>query len=84
MAMTTSELYRELGFLGNCDEALTIDYVKTEIVNKAEQGDSNSIFKLNQIIRHSDNAEVVAYARAQLERLDPATKPAETVAKQDV
>ena len=70
--LTSKELYRELGFLGNVDEGLTIDYVKTEIVDKAEQGDSTATFKLNQIVRHSDNAAVVSYAKAQLERLEEA------------
>ena len=68
--LTSKELYKELGFLGNVDEGLTIDYVKTEIVDKAEQGDSTAIFKLNKIVRYSDNEAVVNYAKSQLERLE--------------
>lgn len=60
----------ELGFFGSVDEGLTIDYVKTEIVNKAEQGDSTAIYKLIQIVRHSKQEDVVAYAKEQLERLN--------------
>ena len=63
----------ELGFLGvNVDEKLTIDYIKTELVDKAEKGDKTVIFKLHNIARHSEgeNAEEIKeYAVNALERL---------------
>lgn len=52
----------ELGFLGvNVDEKLTIDYIKTELVDKAEKGDKTVIFKLHNIARHyeGENAEEI-------------------------
>lgn len=63
----------ELGFLGvNVDEKLTIDYIKTELVDKAEKGDKTVIFKLHNIARHyeGENAEEIKeYAVNALERL---------------
>lgn len=60
----------ELGFLGNVDEGLTLSYVKSELVDKAEKGDVTALFKLNQIVRHSKQADIVDYASAQLKRLN--------------
>lgn len=81
--LTTEQLYAELGFLGNCDEGLTIDYVKTEIVDKADKGDSTAIYKLNQIARHSKQEDIVAYVRGQLARLEGAADVAEKTSEDD-
>lgn len=63
----------ELGFLGvNVNEKLTIDYIKTELVDKAEKGDKTVIFELHNIARHyeGENAEEIKeYAVHALERL---------------
>lgn len=63
----------ELGFLGvNVNEKLTIDYIKTELVDKAEKGDKTVIFKLHNIARHyeGENAEEIKeYAKNALVRL---------------
>ena len=68
--LNSSDLYELIGFTGNCDEGLTIDYVKSEIVDKADNGDSTAIFKLNNIVRHCTDEAIVNYAKDQLNRLD--------------
>lgn len=59
MEMRTAQ---ELGFLGtNVDQNLTLDYVHFELIQKAEQGDKTSVFKLHQIARHyvGENQEAI-------------------------
>lgn len=53
---------RDLGFLGtNVDQNLTLDFVHYELVQKAEQGDKTSVFKMHQIVRHyvGENQETI-------------------------
>ena len=64
-----SEFYSEHGFIGNCDEGLTIPYAYTELVRKAEEGDKTAVYKMEAIVRHSDNEEVKAYISGQLPRI---------------
>ena len=60
-------LAKELGFIGtNVDQNLALDWLQTEVIDKAKQGDKTALFKLFNIARHSDQPEIVAYANSQL------------------
>lgn len=62
------ELARQLGFLGvNVDQNFGIDWLKTEVVNKAEQGDVNSLYKLYNIARHytGDNEKEIKQSASE-------------------
>jgi len=59
-----------LGSLGvNVDQNLTIDWVKTELVNKAEQGDINSVYKMINLARHCPQKDIVLFIVQNLNRL---------------
>lgn len=59
-----------LGSLGvNVDQNLTIDWVKTELVNKAEQGDINSVYKMINLARHCPQKDIVLFLVQNLNRL---------------
>lgn len=65
--MDEQELYRLLGFVGtNVDEALTIDWIKTQLVDYAEAGDDMCFYKLCQIARHSKQKDEARYAGLQV------------------
>ena len=66
----------ELGSLGvNIDSGLTIDYVKLELIDKAEKGDETSIYKLKNIARHTEDPEIKEYVLGQLSRILPEEFP---------
>lgn len=62
---------KELGFLGiNVESGFDLAWLKTEVVNKAQQGDKTTIYKLLNIARHSEDEEIKKYASDMLELLD--------------
>jgi hypothetical protein len=73
MSVDLETLYSELGVLGNTHQNLTIQYVKTELVDKAEQGDTTALFNLENVARHSEVEEVATYARQQFQRITGTT-----------
>ena len=66
----TSELNPLCGAIGNCPEGLTYDYVKSELIDKANEGDVSSVLKLIHIARFSNQLEIKAYAKQALALLD--------------
>lgn len=61
-------LASELGFLGiNVDSNFDLAWLKTEVVNKLEQGDLMSAYKLVNFARHSDDPAIVDYATKMVE-----------------
>lgn len=68
--MDIREMNVLLGSLGvNVDQNLTIDWVKTELVNKAEQGDENSVYKMINLARHCPQKDIVLFIVQNLNRL---------------
>lgn len=68
--MDIKEMNVLLGSLGvNVDQNLTIDWVKTELVNKAEQGDINSVYKMINLARHCPQKDIVLFIVQNLNRL---------------
>ena len=68
--MDIREMNVLLGSLGvNVDQNLTIDWVKTELVNKAEQGDENSVYKMINLARHCPQEDIVHFIVQNLNRL---------------
>lgn len=64
-------LNKELGYLGvNVDSNATIDWLKTEVVNKAMQGDGMAVYKLYNFARHSDDDAVKDFANKWIALLD--------------
>ena len=62
-----TKLAKELGYLGvNVDQNVAIDWMQTEVVNKARQGDKTALYKLYNFARHSEDSDVVAFARNQI------------------
>ena len=61
-------LASEIGFLGiNVDSNFDLAWLKTEVVNKLEQGDMMSAYKLLNFARHSDDTKIVDYANKMVE-----------------
>ena len=61
-------LASEIGFLGiNVDSNFDLAWLKTEVVNKLEQGDMTSAYKLLNFARHSDDPKIVDYANKMVE-----------------
>lgn len=73
MEFDPKTMYSELGVLGNTFENLTVTYVKTEMVDKAEQGDVTALYNLERVARYSEVSEVVTYARQQYQRITGTT-----------
>lgn len=78
MEFDPKTMYSELGVLGNTFENLTVTYVKTEMVDKAEQGDVTALYNLERVARYSEVSEVVTYARQQYQRITGTTPPSST------
>lgn len=61
-------LAQEIGFLGiNVDSNFDLAWLKTEVINKLEQGDKMSVYKLLNFARHSENEKIKTYATNMLE-----------------
>lgn len=61
-------LASEIGFLGiNVDSNFDLAWLKTEVINKLEQGDKMSVYKLLNFARHNDDPKIVKYATDMLE-----------------
>lgn len=61
-------LASEIGFLGvNVDSNFDLAWLKTEVVDKLENGDMTSAYKLLNFARHSEDPKIVKYATDMLE-----------------
>lgn len=68
--MNTKDFNSLSGKLGiNIDDEWTRSLVHTELANKAESGDTNSLYKLVQLARFSRQLEIREFAAAEIERL---------------
>lgn len=68
--MNTKDFNSLSGKLGiNIDDEWTRSLVHTELSNKAEQGDTNSLYKLIQLARFSRQNDIKQFAAAEIERL---------------
>lgn len=66
----TENFNQMLGSMGvNVDQNWDIPTLNTEVVNKAEAGDSTSVYKLINIARHSEQEDIKAYALQELVRM---------------
>lgn len=81
--LTSEQLYAEIGFANCCDEGLTYDYVKTELIDKAEQGDSVAIYKLNLIKRYCTDEKISEYAAQALRRFDEVVEAVESKVEEE-
>lgn len=64
------EMYSLLGFLGtNVDFNVEFPWIKTELVNHAEQGDKFSLYRLMQLARHSKQKAEQKYAQEMVKLL---------------
>lgn len=62
------QLASDAGFLGiNVDSNFDLAWLKTEVVNKLEQGDKTSALKLLNFARHSEDEKIKKYAEDMLE-----------------
>lgn len=68
--MNTKDFNSLSGKLGiNIDDEWTKSLVHTELSNRAEQGDTGSLYKLVQLARFSRQSEIKAFALAEVIRL---------------
>ena len=69
-SIDTVELNKMLGSIGSCLEGLTKQYVETELIQKYEQGDINSYFTLQKILRFSDDKEIREYIVTRMQSIN--------------
>ena len=63
----TTQVASDLGFLGiNVDSNFDLAWLKTEVVNKFNEGDRTSAYKLINFARHSEDEAVRKYATDML------------------